>query len=139
MYLLERFLLTSASSPLSMPICVVRMGLLFRGSKGKRMNQFGPITLNIENFLEILEEGPLSSELCLRWTLNAFLGKTLAKSLEVSMSFLFKDITICYQENKVSIIFLASRKNYIHKLLPVATASTMLLRLLSSFFYTNLI
>lgn len=49
------------------------------------------------------------------------------------MCFPFRDI-ICYQENKVSIVFLASRKNYIHKLLPVDTASTMLLRLLSSFF-----
>lgn len=99
-----------------------------------RMNQFGPITLNIENFLELLGEGSLSSELCLRWTLNAFLGKTLARSLEVSVSFPFRDITICYGKNKVSIIFLASRKNYIHKLLPVDTANTMLLRLLSSFF-----
>lgn len=103
-----------------------------------RMNQFGPITLDIENFLELLKEGSLSPELCLRWTLNAFLGNTLAKSLEVSMSFPFRNITICYRDNKVSIIFLASRKNYIHKLLPVATASTMMLRLLKLIFLYQL-
>lgn len=39
------------------------------------------------------------------------------------MSFPFRNITICYWKNEVSIIFVATKKNYIHKILAVDTAS----------------
>lgn len=39
------------------------------------------------------------------------------------MSFPFRNITICYWKNEVSIIFVSTKKNYIHKILALDTTS----------------
>lgn len=69
-------------------------------------------------------------------TLNAFLGKTLVQvSLGQSVYSIQELHHLFLKKNDASIIFVATKKNYIHKILARLLPVTRLLRLLKSFFY----